>query len=110
MLLIFFSHRKILSFRYTYSAHVPQYSDEEYLPGSALKFTEPPDNSTWQEYFIQRSLQDKHIRSVLNEIISTRIKRRLRVNNYQNQLYTFELKHILFTRAFDEYLRKYNTD
>ncbi|CAF0836222.1 unnamed protein product [Rotaria sordida] len=61
--------------RYIFSTNSIQYSDEEYLPSSALKFTEPPDNCTWQEYFIQRSLQDKHIRSLLNEIISIRIKR-----------------------------------
>ncbi|CAF3723732.1 unnamed protein product [Rotaria sp. Silwood1] len=61
--------------RYKYSTNSIQYSDEEYLPSSALKVTEPPDDCTWQEYFIQRALQDKHIRFLLNEIISTRTKR-----------------------------------
>ncbi|CAF3359482.1 unnamed protein product [Rotaria sp. Silwood2] len=61
--------------RYTYATSSIEYSDEEYLPGSALRFTEPSDDCTWQEYFIQRSLQDKHIRFLLNEIISTRRKR-----------------------------------
>ena len=61
--------------RYTYSSRTLQYSDEEYLPNSAFKPFELPNGSTWHEYFIQKSLQDKHIRSLLNEIISSRTNR-----------------------------------
>lgn len=63
------------SLRYTYSSRTLQYTDEEYLPNSAFKPFELPNGSTWQEYFIQKSLQDKHIRSLLNEIISSRTNR-----------------------------------
>ncbi|CAF4666683.1 unnamed protein product, partial [Rotaria magnacalcarata] len=61
--------------RYTYRLSFPHYSNGEYLLSSALKITEPVDNCTWQEYFVERSLQDKHIRSLLNEIITNRTNR-----------------------------------
>ncbi|CAF3825033.1 unnamed protein product [Adineta steineri] len=61
--------------RYTYTVCKPQYSNEEYLSDSVLKLTKPPNDCTWQEYFIQRSFQDQHIRLLLNEIMSTRKNR-----------------------------------
>lgn len=62
--------------RYTYYTRVPQYSNEEYLPGSASKSIAPPDGCTWQEYFRQRAFQDKDIRLLLNNIISNRTDRK----------------------------------
>ena len=69
------------SSRYTYSARKPECLDEEYLPSSALKLIQPPDGCTWREYFGQRSLQDKHIRFLLNEIMSTQKNRKLSPND-----------------------------
>ncbi|UJR32339.1 hypothetical protein I4U23_019802 [Adineta vaga] len=61
--------------RYTYSVRSISYSNENYLLFAAQKSPELPDGYTWQKYFIQRSLQDKHIRVLLNEIMSTRKNR-----------------------------------
>ncbi|CAF3469016.1 unnamed protein product [Rotaria socialis] len=61
--------------RYTYTLSFPHYSNGEYLLSSALKTTEAVDGCTWQAYFAERSLQDKHIRSLLNEIITNRTNR-----------------------------------
>ncbi len=63
-------------FRYTYFTRILQYSNEEYLSDSALKWTKPPDDCTWQEYFRKRAFQDKDIRLLLNEIIFSRITRK----------------------------------
>jgi hypothetical protein len=63
-------------FRYTYFTRILQYSNEEYLSDSALKWTKPPDDCTWQEYFRKRAFEDKDIRLLLNEIIVSRITRK----------------------------------
>ncbi|CAF1182595.1 unnamed protein product [Adineta ricciae] len=58
--------------RFTYVVRKIDYSNEEYLSSIAQKPFKLPDGYTWQDCFIERSFQDKHIRSLLNEIISTR--------------------------------------
>jgi hypothetical protein len=67
---------KCFSFRYTYFTRVIQYSVEEYPLSSALKCIDLPDGCTWREYFRQRAFQDKHIRLLLNDIISNRTTRK----------------------------------
>lgn len=63
--------------RYTYVIRTIEYSTEEYLSSIAQKSFKLSDGCTWQGNFIQRSFQDKHIRSLLNDVISTRKHRKL---------------------------------
>lgn len=61
--------------RYTYFGRTARYSNDEYLSESNRKFVKTSKDSTWRELFAERAFQEKHIRTLLNEIIANRTNR-----------------------------------